>query len=240
MRFKQDSTKVAVALSIVSKVSVCGKVPIERRDSAWLYQNREAIKRKAVGVREISDRHGRQDGAFSYRLPEGWFFDESGCCLSVYLTEMGPEEACKLSARIFAIRDTGMDSESYFVAEGSKSGLLPWLSAEEPQVLKRWEGASRETPWWGVPGTFILRLFFSIRHFAPAFSLTKRRLITEYATQNRIFELSEFPIDTIRSLCWLMRGSSTKLMVLSGAPTFDSGYQAMWDRSFMLPASEKA
>lgn len=227
---RQDSAKTAVAVTLVSKNTISGPVPANLRNRDWLRQNRDAIKRGEVGVEEVTAPVGRgraggritiragrpgnqpvEKKIFSYRLPEGWFFDQSGCCLSLYLLDTSPEEADKLFAGIFVIRDTGEIPRSYASSTQGSSGLQHWRASDEP-LLWQWQGKLAATSWWS-------KIIARINLISESkISLTHRRLIVEVPRRDRVAELSEFPIESLRSICWVGNQRTRELKVLADGP----------------------
>ena len=242
--YKQESATVVPSMVLFSRVSICGPVPVDDRNKEWLKQNQDAIRRGEIGVEEYTILRDNRDNsselrAYSYRLPEGWFFDRSGTCLSVSFIDTSPAEAAKLFARIIAIRDTGGDSQSYVPAVPGVMGLGPWLSADE-QLRWQWQGELPKSTWWmksvkkavnwsldhpfvtllitSPIGLSLIAIFSSFYSSAPKLYLTTRRLIMELVTRGGGVELSDFPVDSVRGLCWGLYGKRGGLKVLIDGP----------------------
>lgn len=213
------SAKACARIIIGSKACICGPVPYEERSVKWKKENQAAIDHGKIGVEEIREyKYDYLRGYHCYRLPEGWFFDQSGHCLCFYLYESEVDCAEKLFARIVALRKDKTDPQSYKSADESRN-TAPWLAVDE-SLEKQWQC---KTPSQGILSRFLGTPTFSLKIY-----LTSSRLITE-VTGNKKVEISDFPIECVRGLTWNIGPTKGSLKV----STFGlSGLQ--WPTSSLL------
>jgi hypothetical protein len=215
-KFRHQQPTDPVSLTLVSKTSICGPVPVDLRSEEWLGQNRGSVSGGQIGLDEFTVYSGGQTTSqklvFSYRLPEAWFFDESGCCLSVFIVNVPPEEVGKLFARLLAIRDAGNDSPTYVADISDEKSIVHWRSGENEPLLWQWQANEAKGPKWATLGLEVLNIL------APKIYLTNRRLILEFVRFGRVVELSDFPIEALRSICWFGNGGQGEVRVCIDGP----------------------
>ncbi len=250
--YRQDRPEAAIAVTIVSKSTISGPVPATLRNSDWLRQNVDAIQRGEIEVQqftapvrkqrvlriEVGGRGPKMETkAYSYRIPEGWFFDQSGCSVSFYIVEAPPEEAGKLFARLFAIAEAGEAASAVSPSAQVPTELGHSLASGE-KVLWEWRGKLPEMSWR-------LKMWFRLYKVSePNVVLTTRRLIIEASRSGKVVEVSEYPLSALPCIGWLTSQGFGELAVkVNGSQAFPPTSKQVHKRtvrSFNAPPRDAA